>query len=76
MLGHKSTEMSIIVNRRFQFIERSPLEDQTQYQRLVGKLIYLSHTRHDIPYAIGIVSRFMHKPQIYHTRAVNRILRP
>ncbi|KAL5540377.1 hypothetical protein UlMin_045222 [Ulmus minor] len=26
------------------------------YQRLVGKLIYLSHTRPDIAYAIGVVS--------------------
>ena len=41
----------------------------------MGKLIYLSHTRLDIAYAVGIVSRFMHQPQTQHMKVVNRILR-
>ena len=42
---------------------------------MVGKLIYLSHTRLDIAYAVGVISRFMHMPQIQHMTAVMRILR-
>ncbi|XP_037493866.1 secreted RxLR effector protein 161-like [Jatropha curcas] len=49
--------------------------DRESYQRLVGKLIYLSHTRLDIAYAIRVVSQFMHKPQVKHMDAALRIVR-
>ena len=50
------------------------MADRRQYQRMVGKLIHLSHTRPDIAYAVGVVSRFMHQPQIHHVIVVMRIL--
>ncbi|MCI21565.1 gag-pol polyprotein [Trifolium medium] len=49
--------------------------DKVKYQKLVGKLIYLSHTRPDIAYAVSVVSQFMHNPSDEHMDAVNRILR-
>ncbi|CAL9017404.1 unnamed protein product [Prunus brigantina] len=49
--------------------------DKERYQRLVGKLIYLSHTRPDIAYAVSVVSQFMHSPSEDHKGAVIRILR-
>ncbi|XP_021829512.1 wall-associated receptor kinase-like 10 [Prunus avium] len=49
--------------------------DKERYQRLVGKLIYLAHTRPDIAYAVNIVSQFMHSPSVDHMGAVTRILR-
>ncbi|CAL9011599.1 unnamed protein product [Prunus brigantina] len=49
--------------------------DKERYQRLVGKLIYLSHTRPDIAYAVSVVSQFMHSPSEDHMGAVMRILR-
>jgi hypothetical protein len=33
--------------------------DAAQYRRLVGSLIYLAHTRPDLAFSIGYVSRFM-----------------
>ena len=42
---------------------------------MVGKLIYLSYTRPDIAYSVGVMSRFMHQPQIHHMTALIRILR-
>ena len=45
------------------------------YQRLVGKLIYLSHARPDIAYAVSVVSQFMHCPSEDHMDVVMRILR-
>ena len=49
--------------------------DKGTYQRLVGRLIYLAHTRPDLAYALSIVSQFMHNPEEQHMNAVMRILR-
>ncbi|XP_058741436.1 secreted RxLR effector protein 161-like [Vicia villosa] len=49
--------------------------DTGRYQRLVGKLIYLSHTRPDIAFSVSVVSQFMHSPYKEHLEAVYRILR-
>ena len=51
------------------------LVDARRYQNLVGKLIYLSHTRPDIAFAVSIVRRFMHHPREEHLEVVYRILR-
>ena len=42
--------------------EGKEFEDATKYRQLVGSLIYLTTTRPDISYVVGILSRFMHKP--------------
>ena len=75
MVDRKPTETPIVVNHGLQIIKGEKLADRGQYQRMVGKLIYLSQTRPDIAYAIGVVSRFMHQPQIHHMTVVMRILR-
>ena len=75
MLDCKPVETPIVANHGLQMIKGEKLADRGQYQRMVGKLIYLSHTRPDIAYAVGIVSRFMHNPQIQHMTVVMRILR-
>ncbi|XP_020417928.1 uncharacterized protein LOC109948653 [Prunus persica] len=49
--------------------------NKEQYQRLVGRLIYLAHTRPDIAYAVSVVSQFMHSPCVSHRNAVDWILR-
>jgi len=49
--------------------------DRARYQRLVGRLIYLAHTRPDVAYAVSVVSQFMHNPSASHMDAVVRILR-
>ena len=48
--------------------------NKDRYQRLVRKLIYLTHTRPDKSYAISMVSQFMHNPSNQHMSAANRIL--
>lgn len=48
---------------------------QGQYQRLVGILIYLSHTRPNISYDVSVVSQYMHSPSEDHMNVIYRILR-
>lgn len=45
------------------------------YCQLVGKLIYLTNTRPDLAYAVGILSRFMSSPQQHHLDAARHVLR-
>ncbi|GJQ93957.1 putative RNA-directed DNA polymerase [Tanacetum coccineum] len=47
----------------------------TQYQKLVGKLIYLTMTRPDISYAVHCLSQVMHSPMKSHLRLAFRVLR-
>uniref|UniRef100_A0A803KSV8 Reverse transcriptase Ty1/copia-type domain-containing protein n=1 Tax=Chenopodium quinoa TaxID=63459 RepID=A0A803KSV8_CHEQI len=75
MLECKPAEAPIMANHGLQILEGANLANKEQYQKLVGKVIYLAHTRPDIAYAVGVVSRFMHLPQIQHMTAVMRILR-
>ncbi|KAL3745639.1 hypothetical protein ACJRO7_014715 [Eucalyptus globulus] len=51
------------------------LKDPSGYQRLVGKLIYLTMTRPDICYAVQILSQFMHMPKESHMNAALKVVR-
>ena len=54
----------------------TPLSDPSQYQSLIGKLLYASScTRPDITMAISHLSRFMAKPQVKHFDQAKRVLR-
>jgi len=47
-----------------------PYSDPERYQRLVGKLIYLTITRPDISFTVGVVSQFMQSPHNHHWDAL------
>ena len=49
--------------------------DSTLFKSLVGSLRYLTCTRPDILYAVGVVSRYMENPTTTHLKAAKRILR-
>ncbi|XP_026451141.1 uncharacterized protein LOC113351353 [Papaver somniferum] len=51
------------------------LVNSTDFKGLVGCLRYLTTTRHDIMYAVGLVSRFMEAPIQSHLQAAKRILK-
>lgn len=53
----------------------TPTVDATMYRSLVGSLRYLVHTRPDIAFAVGYVSRFMETPRQEHLVAVKHLLR-
>jgi len=48
-------------------------EDPTKYKKLVGRLNFLTITRPDIVFVVGILSRFMHQPYEGHWNATKRV---
>ncbi|KOM49185.1 hypothetical protein LR48_Vigan08g001200 [Vigna angularis] len=62
-------------NKKLMKDHGEPFSDPERYRRLVGKLIYLTITRPDLSYPVGVVSQFMQNPHIDHWNAVVRILR-
>lgn len=75
MLECQPIDTPIEQNHGLTLLSSKTPTNKERYQRLVGKLIYLSHTRPDIAYAVSVVSRFMHAPNEDHMRAATRILR-
>ncbi|PRQ26842.1 putative RNA-directed DNA polymerase [Rosa chinensis] len=75
MLDCNPIETPIEMNHNLAIYPDQVSTDKGRYQRLVGRLIYLSHTRPDIAYAMSVVSQFMHCPSEEHIDAVYRILR-
>eukprot|EP00253_Pinus_taeda_P028755 PITA_28755 len=52
----------------------SPEVDATLYHQFVGKLLYLTHTRPDLSFVVGLIARFMQYPQESHWKAAKIIL--
>ncbi|CAL9016681.1 unnamed protein product, partial [Prunus brigantina] len=75
MMGCKPVNTPMEENHKLGECTDHKPTNKEQYQRLVGRLIYLSHMRPDIAYAVSVVSQFMHSPSEVHRDAVNRILR-
>jgi Reverse transcriptase (RNA-dependent DNA polymerase) len=75
MLECKPADTPMIQNMKLDVdLNQTPVNKE-RYQKLVGKLIYLSHTRPDIAHAVSVVSQFMHSPSDEHMEAVMRIIR-
>jgi hypothetical protein len=53
----------------------SPKVDSTPYYQLVGSLLYLTHTRPDISFVVGIFAWYMQTPHEIHWKEAKRILR-
>lgn len=49
--------------------------EPTTYRSLIASLRYLLNSRSDLAYSVGLVSRFMEKPNSQHMAAVKQILR-
>lgn len=55
--------------------ERGKSVNTTLYRSIIGGLRYLVHTRPDIAYSVGVVSRYMERPTVLHYNAVKQIIR-
>jgi Reverse transcriptase (RNA-dependent DNA polymerase) len=74
ILGCKPAVSPIDVNAKMS-ADAGEQVDRERYQRLVGRMIYLCHTRPDISFTVSVVSRYMHDPKKDHMDAVFYILR-
>ncbi|GKE82044.1 ribonuclease H-like domain-containing protein, partial [Tanacetum coccineum] len=51
------------------------LDNIIGYQKLLGKLIYLAHTRPDISYSVHCLAQYMHSPLKSHLNCALNVLR-
>eukprot|EP00253_Pinus_taeda_P004173 PITA_04173 len=70
--NHMTTPME--QNLKLTSIEGKEFEDAKKYRQCVGSLNYLTTTRPDISFVVGILSRFMQKPCEGHWPAAKRVL--
>ena len=59
-------------------LSKSPAEkgvDETEYRRNIGCLRYLLHTRPDLSFSVGLLSRYMQEPKESHGAALKQVLR-
>ncbi|GKA62052.1 ribonuclease H-like domain-containing protein [Tanacetum coccineum] len=78
LLGCKpvSTPMEPISVLPYVPTKDSPLLDNiTGYQKLLGKLIYHTHTRPDITYFVHCLAQYMHSPLKSHLNSTLNVLR-
>ena len=75
MMGCKPVDTPMDVNVKQDMKENDEPIDKGQFQRLMGKLIYLAHTCLDISFFVSCVSQFMHSPSKSHLDVVYWILR-
>jgi hypothetical protein len=75
MTGCKPISIPLEQNVKLSANEEDLVEDTTMYRRIVGSLIYMTITRPNLSYAVGVVSQFMQTPRKPHLDTVRHILR-
>ena len=73
-IGCKLVSIPMDPNHKLGEATEEPVVDKRMYQKLVGRLIYLAHTRLDIAYSVSVISQFMHDPREPHLQAAYRVL--
>ncbi|KAF2321668.1 hypothetical protein GH714_001038 [Hevea brasiliensis] len=63
------------INEKLQHEDGAKMADVGRFRSLVGGLIYLTHTRPDIAFPVGVISKFMQQPSKVHYEAAKRVLR-
>ena len=75
MTGCKPISVPLEQNVKLNAETGELLEDITMYRRIVGSLIYMTISRPDLSYAVGLMSQFIQAPRKPHLDAARRILR-
>ena len=75
MMGCKPPKTLVDLNLNLEINGDDEPMEKGHYQRLVGRLIYLSHTRPNIAFSVSCISQFMHSPLVSHMYVVYMILR-
>ena len=59
---------------KFTTTEENDKVNVTSYKSLIGSLRYLTHTRPELLYSVGILRRYMEKPSQEHLNAMKRVI--
>nr|XP_016440931.1 PREDICTED: uncharacterized mitochondrial protein AtMg00810-like [Nicotiana tabacum] len=82
--GSKPVSTLLELNQKFTTVEYNAyvwrigdpkLDDITAYQKLIGKLLYLTITRPDISFAVQTLSQFMQSPKQSHMDVALRVVK-
>lgn len=68
-------EANLVIKRESDLDSFDYVVNITEFQKLIGKLIYLTMTPLDISYDVQILSQYMHKPYKSHLNVAFRLLR-
>ncbi|XP_022014725.1 uncharacterized mitochondrial protein AtMg00810-like [Helianthus annuus] len=75
MMGCRPSSFPMEQNLKLGKCEEEPIIDSNQYQRLIGKLLYLQATRPDIAFVVNVLSQFVSDPRQNHMEAATKVLR-
>ncbi|GJY77949.1 ribonuclease H-like domain, reverse transcriptase, RNA-dependent DNA polymerase [Tanacetum coccineum] len=75
MIDCNETLIPMDPGTRLTKITEGTMVNSTEYRSLIGCLRYLLHTRPDLSYSVGLLSRFMQEPREQHMKAIRQVLR-
>lgn len=70
---HSATPMSTTIKLSIDLAGKDV--DETLYRSMIGSLLYLTASRPDIAYNVGVCARYQSKPKESHITVVNRIMK-
>ena len=70
----KARKTRFLSRVKLEEVGSSPMVNNTLYRQLIGCLLYLTHTRPKLYYAVSVASRYIDQPHAIHWRAAKRIL--
>uniref|UniRef100_A0A1S4D7U8 Uncharacterized mitochondrial protein AtMg00240-like n=1 Tax=Nicotiana tabacum TaxID=4097 RepID=A0A1S4D7U8_TOBAC len=73
-LGVTSVSSPLELTPKLKATEGEVLSSPEKYRRLIGKLLFLTHTRPDICFGVQHLSQFLHTPRIPHMVAALHLL--
>lgn len=75
MWGSNFSETPAEASVKLGLCEEEQSVDGTQFRQIVGCLRYICHTRPEISFSVGVISRFMSNPKQSHLLAAKRVMR-
>jgi hypothetical protein len=75
MLDCKAMATPMVSNLKLLQDTTSETVDVTLYRQMVGSLMYLTNTRHDICFDVNTLSQYMEQPRQVHLVAAKYVIR-
>ncbi|KAL6558758.1 hypothetical protein OROMI_019108 [Orobanche minor] len=75
MSNSKSSSTPMSTSMQISADEAGKSVDQSLYRKLIGSLLYLTASRPDIQFAVGVCARYQVKPKESHFTTAKRILK-